>query len=65
MTIKYPVSFILMLVLGGFFTAMTVAYSVSHLLVMMVPVGLLPVFRLVCHWEGRTTRKVDDHKSAD
>ena len=61
MTLRHPVSFFLMLLIGAMFLALAVVFSMQHFLVLLIPVCLLPVFRFVCHFEAR--RRVATDKS--
>lgn len=53
MNIRHPVSFILLLVVMVATAALSVAWSWSHLLVLLVTLGLMAFLRYIAHHEGR------------
>lgn len=55
MRIKAPVSFFLMVVIMIAMAALSVVWSLAHLVAVAVVLGLVPVLRCVAHREGRKT----------
>ena len=55
MKIKYPVSFILMIIIMVLFAALSVVWSFAHMVLVLIGLGLLPLLRCACHREGKAS----------
>lgn len=49
--VRFPVSFGLLLVVIVVSTSLSVIWSVAHMILVFIDVGLIIGLRAVCHWE--------------